>query len=420
MVKRIKLSENDIKVLRELGEWKAKASETLANKEKIKAWQEHDEGVKGCRVMIRTETWYTTDPNHTVNDADLKCENVWARNFERQLRLRKYEIEVLKDDSFVLPYAEYFPHVEKSDFGLPSSVHRTAGSGLAFNYVPVLTKLDDAEFKKIHHRTYTWKKEEEESEREVLENVFKGILKTRRRLGSWSMPITSTCQDFIGQEGFMMLMYDNPEGLKRLMEFIKEDHFKFIDYMEKNKLYELNNECDYTGSGCMGCSKLLPAKDYNGTARTKDLWLYTESQESVTISPEAYGEFVFPYIKAISDKFGRVYYGCCEPVDSIIPYLKTMNNLQRVSVSPWANEEKVGKFCKENGKVYSRKMSPNYFMGEKFDEEGVKKSAEKTVNASEGAVLEFILRDVYTLGNDPARFTRWVELVREAGCKHKY
>ena len=51
MSDKITISEKDKKILRELGEWKAKASETAENKEKIKAWQAHDEGVPGARVI---------------------------------------------------------------------------------------------------------------------------------------------------------------------------------------------------------------------------------------------------------------------------------------------------------------------------------------------------------------------------------
>jgi hypothetical protein len=69
------LREKDKSVLRQLGEWKARASETAENEEKVKAWTEHDAGVPGARVMVRAETWYTNDPKHTVNEGDLLCEN---------------------------------------------------------------------------------------------------------------------------------------------------------------------------------------------------------------------------------------------------------------------------------------------------------------------------------------------------------
>ncbi|MEI7903921.1 MAG: hypothetical protein WCI43_00725 [Candidatus Firestonebacteria bacterium] len=400
-----------------------KTSEMPENKEKIKAWQEHDESVPGARVMVRAETWYTSDTKHTVNDSELLCENKWARDLERNIRFRKHEIEVLKDDNFVVPWIEYYPHIGIGDFGIPSGVHHVAGAeAMAFNYRPALKTLDDGEFKLIHHREPVWNREEEEQEREALEEVFKGIIKIRRRISGWQLnfPVTSTAFDFVGLDGFMMLIYDNPEGLHRLMRFIKEDHLLRLKFMEENNLLSLNNEADYIGSGCMGSSRLLPAPDFKGRVRAKDLWYYCESQESVSISPDHFGEFVFPYIKELAEMFGRVYYGCCEPTDPVWKYISTLKNLQRVSISPWAKEDIMGKNCRERKVVYSRKMPPPLFMTKEFNENGgVRKSIEHTVNCAEGARLEFMLRDIYTLRNEPDRFRQWVELVREGGKKHK-
>lgn len=423
MSDKITISEKDKKILRELGEWKAKASETAENKEKIKAWQAHDEGVPGARVMVRAETWYTSDPKHTVNESDLLCEAEWARKLERNLRFRKHEIEVLKDDSFVLPYIAYDPHISKGDFGIPSGIHRVSGAEkMAFNYQPALKTLDDSEFNRIHFRELKWDKGADEQKGELLAEIFSGLLPVRRKLDSWqfNMAMTSTAFDFVGLDGFMMLIYDNPEGLHRLMRFIKDDHLRYVRFLEENGLLNLNNEDDYIGSGCMGCSKLLPAPDFKGKVRTKDLWYYCESQESVSISPDHYGEFVFPYIKELAELFGRVYYGCCEPVDPVWKYISTIKNLQRVSISPWAKEDVMGKNCRERKLVYSRKMPPAFFMAKEFNEnDGLRKAIEHTVACAEGARLEFMLRDIYTLQNDPDRFRRWVELVREGGAKHK-
>jgi hypothetical protein len=232
--------------------------------------------------------------------------------------------------------------------------------------------------------------------------------------------MTSVAFDFVGLDGFMLLIYDNPEGLHKLLRFIRDDHLRYLEFMEANDLLSLNNEADYIGSGCVGCSKLLPAPDYQGKARPKDLWYFCESQEAVSMSPEHYGEFVFPYLKEIADRFGRVYYGCCEPVDPVWEYVSTLKSLQRVSVSPWASEEKMGKFCRERKTVYSRKMPPQLFMAEKFNQaDEVRRSVAHTVACTAGARLEFVLRDVYTLRDEPDRFRQWVELVREGGREHR-
>ncbi len=421
MTHKTELSDSDIRILRELGEWKARTAESAENREKSDAWLAHDAGVAGARVMVLAESWYTTDPVRAVGDADLTCENPWARGVEWGLRQIRFEIEVLRDDHFVLPWIEYTPRVWASDFGVPDGIHREEGVELAFNYRPPLTTLDDADLARLHPRTFHRDPAAEEAERERLEAVFSGILGVRRRNDGWQMhvPITSTCLNFVGLDNFMLLMYDNPEGLHKLMAFIRDDQQNRLQFFEDNGLLELNNEADYTGSGCMGMSGELPAADYTGTARYRDLWGFFESQESVGISPEQYAEFVFPYLSELASRFGRIYYGCCEPVDPIWDSLSRLPNLKRVSVSPWADEEKMGRYCREKGVVYSRKPSPNYYMGETLAEGPIRDSLAKTVACAEGCRLEFIQRDVITMNNEPLRFARWVELAREAGSHHQ-
>jgi hypothetical protein len=425
MTDKTDLSPQDLHVLRTLGEWQARACETPENREKVEAWIAHDDPSRPSRPMVIAETHYLSDARRPVTDADLQCADPWARQIELRLRQRQYEIERLRDDHMVAPWIEYCPHVgAASDFGVPSGVQRGAAGAdkLAFNYRPPLLELDDADFARLRHRTFRWDREGEERERERLETIFAGILPVRRRNAGWqlAMPMTSTVLDFVGLDGFMLLMFTNPEGLHRLMRFICDDHRAYLRFWEENQLLSLNNETDYVGSGCMGTSRLLPAADFAGTVRPKDLWYYCESQESVGLSPKQYGEFVFPYVKELADPFGRVYYGCCEPVDPFAEYLATMPNLQRVSVSPWADEEKVGRFCAEKKIVYSRKPSPNLFMGEKYDEGAVRAHLQKTVDCTQGCRVEFIQRDVYVTNEAPDRFIRWVELVREAARRHDY
>lgn len=417
------LSAHDLTVLRTLGEWAAQAAASAANRAKWAAWQQHDAGVPGARVMVIAETFYTTgDTLHAVNDHDLQCRDPWARSLEQALRYRQFEVEVLQDDHLVAPYIAYAPAVLASDFGVPAGIHRQAGADqLAFQYHAPLQSLDEADFARLHPRTFTWQREEDERTHARLEAIFAGILPVRRRNHGWQLhlPITSTCLGFVGLEGFMTLMYDNPAGLHRLLAFIRDDQLAYLHFMQEHQLLELNNEADYVGSGCMGCTQRLPAADFAGQVRPQDLWYFCESQESVGIGPQQYAEFVFPYVRALAEPFGRVYYGCCEAVDPVWDTLSTLPNLQRVSISPWANEEAMGRYCRTRGVVYSRKPRPNLFMGPVFDEAAMRAHLEHTVACTADVRLEFILRDVYTVNNEPQRFVRFVELVREAAAQHR-
>lgn len=413
------LPPHDASILRRLGEWTAAAAASPANQEKIAAWLRHDAGAPDRRVMVLAEIDYLQDEQPFFGPAELQCRDPWARDLERRLRLRQCEAEVLHDDHVVNPYVELHPaiRVENGNFGLPGGRHRESGAdALAFNYQPPLQELTEAEFARLQPRRFTWDRTAEEQERERLEAVFGGILPVRRCDAPWqfNLPLTSTLLDLVGLEQFMMLMHDHPEGLHRLMAFLRDQQLAYTDWLEAEGVWPLNNGGHYVGAGSMGYTAALPQAGFTGRVRARDRWHGCESQESVSISPAQYREFVFPYLRAVAARYGRVYYGCCEPADPLLDCLAELPNLARVSVSPWANEAKMGEFCRTHGVAYSRKPSPNFFMAPVFDEAAVREHLAATVAAARGCRLEIIQRDVYTTHNQPLRFARWVELVREA------
>ena len=63
----------------------------------------------------------------------------------------------------------------------------------------------------------------------------------------------------------MLSMYDNPDGLHRLMRFLCDDHLAFARWLEREGLLSLNNANDYIGSGSMGYSNALPQPELRRT-----------------------------------------------------------------------------------------------------------------------------------------------------------
>jgi hypothetical protein len=141
-----------------------------------------------------------------------------------------------------------------------------------------------------------------------------------------------------------------------------------------------------------------------------------ESQETVGVGPDQFAEFVFPYQKAIGERFGMVYYGCCEPLNGRWHVIKNLQNLERVSVSPWANEEAMAEACGTRI-VYSRKPSPALISTTVFDEAAIRADLRRTLDVAHGCRLEIIMKDVHTLNNEPDRIARWVRIAREEAEK---
>ncbi len=220
--------------------------------------------------------------------------------------------------------------------------------------------------------------------------------------------------NLIGLEGLMLALYDNPAGLHRLMGLLRDDFLHMLDWFENEQLLTLNNENDYIGSGGIGYTVDLPADNHQPgqPARVQDLWGLSESQETVGVSPRLFEEFIFPYQQPVIERFGLSYYGCCEPVHTRIKVIKELNNLRRVSVSPWCNQEIMAQeLGQEIG--FCRKPNPAIISTEAWDEEAMREDIRSTLRAAAGCRLEFAMKDVHTLNNQPWRLGRWVQLARE-------
>ena len=408
------LQEKDRSILRELGGRIAAAGESTANGDRRDAWYRHDEGPSG-RPLILAETGGICDDNRPVPDTDLECEEEWARKIEKSLRMDLYNYDVLKDDHVIEPWINVGWQVTIGDYGVQAVVHSGDRDGKmgARRWDPPITDLD-RDFPKLHFRPLSVDREATQAAVEKMEGIFNGILPVRIRGNHyWTMGLTWRAIDLIGLEGLMLAMYDNPEGLHRLMGFLRDDHLHLVSWLQEEGLYTPNDENDYIGSGSMGYSRdLLPGVRSKAAVRADNLWVLSESQETVGVGPELFEEFVFPYQKEIADRFGKCYYGCCEPLNGRWNVIKKLGNLERVSVSPWADEAFMAEALGTRY-VYSRKPAPSMISMGVFNEDEIRADINNTLSVAKGCRIELVMKDVHTLNNEPERLARWVEIAKE-------
>lgn len=229
----------------------------------------------------------------------------------------------------------------------------------------------------------------------------------------WTMGLTWRVIDLIGLEAFMFAMYDTPDALHRLMAYLRDDHLRLLAFCETEGLLSLNNDADYVGSGGRGFTRELP-QQADRPVQVRDLWGLVESQETVGVAPAMFAEFVLPYHRAMAERFGRVYYGCCEPVDARWEYVAGLPNLHSVSVSPWSNVEVMAEAL---GTRYlmCRKPLPSMLSTDRFDEDAIRHDIATTISAAQrhGCALQLVMKDLHTTANHPHRLWRWVEICRE-------
>jgi hypothetical protein len=129
-------------------------------------------------------------------------------------------------------------------------------------------------------------------------------------------------------------------------------------------------------------------------------------------SPAMQDEFDLQYMRPFMTQCGLSYYGCCEPLDRFIPYLKKVHNMRKIGVSPWAN---VRSCAEQIGSSYVLARKPNPANVARFDKDTVAKEIEETVQAAleHKSPYEFVLKDISTVNYKPQNLVDWTKTIKE-------
>ena len=248
------------------------------------------------------------------------------------------------------------------------------------------------------------------------QEAFGDILPPRMTMnGLYAVP-TQDVVHLMGMENMCFAMYDYPELFHKMMDQLSDDYLAYYEFLRGEGLLLPTTGYEMVSQGSRCFTDDLPSEHVSGTG---DVWGFMDSQETVSISPDMYGEFIFPYYKKIAQTFGLFSYGCCEPVDPVWKYVGTLKNLRKVSCSPWCNEEIMGENLRGKKIIFHRKPSPNFLgVGETLDENGLREHIRKTLQAAAGCELEITQRDIYTIHHNEEKAKRFIAIIREEIANH--
>ena len=408
------VDDADKKILKELAKAVAEIASRPEQDVKRRLWGMHNDLIETPPLVFCDPelAWYEILPATT-----LQCQGSLARIWEFRLRKEIYWAEVIKDDRVTTPEFTVQYIFSETSRGLETHIIGGTGDG-AYCWEPPISdysKVDELQFKQIivdYKKTYKLL--------ELAQAVFGGILKVRLE-GSywWSFGMTLDLIFLRGFERVLTDMYDNPAGLHKLMTFLRDENMAKLDFLESSNLLSLNSLGDFVGTGGYGWTKQLPVPGYDGShVRLLDIWGYAESQETVSVSPEFFKEYIFPYQNTILERFGLNIYGCCEPLDRRWNVIRAIPRLRRVTVSPWSDPESMAEILGKNY-VYCRKINPAYMATAIMEEEMARTELRNTFRAAKKhcCPAEVMLRDVMTLSWNPDNAINWTRIAREEAAK---
>ncbi len=270
--------------------------------------------------------------------------------------------------------------------------------------------LDDLQ--KVHIPQISHDPAETDRRLALAHEVFDGLLEVHLcgldpYLSLWD-PIAT----WMGAQNALVALVDQPELMHGLVSRMTEGYLSMLDQLEQQGLLcETQSLIHCTGA----YTDELPAPDYSPEKpRTKDIWMFGLAQMLCMVSPRMFKEYEVDYIRQICERFGLVYYGCCDPLDQKMDQVRMIPHVRKVSMSPWVDQmrgaEAIGREF-----VFSRKPNPAMLAFDTFDPEEVRADllATRKICEENNCPLELILKDISTVRYEPERLFQWAKIAMQ-------
>ena len=408
----------EVEVLRKLAARYREIAMLPVQEEKRKLWTDHF-SLKKTRVPILADYgMWNVWCREVFGDDRMACEDPFFRSYERDLKMRIFQHEVVGDDAIQEPWLSLRAAVQGgwgNLWGVEESMHAAGVEGGAAIFDPPIKNWDDvARLRMTHHEV------DEAATARNLERLAGAIgdllpidvVRTPAHIGSMA-DISTSIAKLRGLQTLMTDMYESPAELHRLLAFMRDGILQNNQETEEAGHFTLtsgqNQAMPYAGT-------LEPPRPNSGPRRRKDLWGFCAAQEFTLISPKFHEEFMFQYQKPIYEHFGLVHYGCCEDLGRKIDLLRQLKNLRSIAVTPVAN---VATCAEQIGADYviSWRPNPTDMVCYGYNEDRVRRIIGEGLAACRGGYPHIHLKDIETVEGDLTRLTRWVKTVRDVAGK---
>ena len=408
------MDKQDTAILRELAKVYAEQAAHPANEERRRRATDINE-LRPRRPLVHMDEIPWNEIN-VDGQLTLRCTEPYARDMELFFRRSLMRWKYFQADHILEPIFLVRKSYESTGYGLEIKetvrVTDTANNIISHNYHDLLP--DEEALEQLHAPQMTLRPDLDERHMNDALDALHDVLPVR--LAGALDYCYHAPWDLIprlhGVNNVLMDLAAEPEFMHATIRKFTEIMAEEIDQWEKLGL--LDGGC--TDLHCTpGQTETLPGDAlHGGPGKTEGLWLRHMAQLFGSVSPEMYNEFDVEYVKPLAKRFGLVYWGCCEPLDNVLPYLESIPNLRKVGVSPWSDVEK----CAERigGRyVLSRKPNPAN-VSLHTDEAVVREEILSTVRACEkyGCACDYTLKDTSSCGYDLGNLVRWNDTVRDA------
>ncbi|MEF9879418.1 MAG: hypothetical protein RR975_08295 [Clostridia bacterium] len=401
------ISGQDINRLRELAKWQRELAHSERNNALYRDWMTYASKEHVGRAMVRIEL---DTFEQDILPAMMRCTGTQAREIEKRMLRPIANFTLFEDDTLVPAYYAVTNHASFLPFGL--ELRRKETDGVGHHFIPYLHDLE-ADDRLLGESVYLMDEAGAEREYQQMSELLGDILPVRRIGTCLGACLTQNIVHIMNMDDMYVAMLDEEERFHHMMRRLTDDYLTFFRMLEQQHLIRSAAREQHLNQGSYCFTTEL--QDDMPNAQLTDCWLYMDSQEMSSVSPALYAQLIFPYYKELMDAFGLVSYGCCEATHPIwLDCLSKVENLRKVSISPWCHEEAMGEYLRGTSITYLRKPPATLLgLGSTLDEAAVLDCFRKTAKAAKGCHLEIAQRDVYQINHGPDKVKRFVSLIRQ-------
>ncbi|MBF9016818.1 MULTISPECIES: hypothetical protein [unclassified Oceanispirochaeta] len=403
------LSKEEITALRQLGETYMAIASLPVQQEKVNLWKDLNR-MSSQRPMVVIDQ-FPWNELEGANDKACGIKDPYWRDVELNLRQTIYKWNTCPVDMVVEPYITIPLSAECTRFGLHHDEESMAldeeTTARSQHYSRTLKTMDDLE--KIKDMKVSHDKALSEKHLDEAREIFSGTAPLKQGHGiQFHLGIWDDLSRFIGMEDVYYEILDNPDFLHACMDRLTDSAIAGIREANALQLHDdISNTCHCS---YIYTDELLPGFGEGKGSVSSKSWAFGMAQLFTSVSPAATEEFETPYIKRMAKEFGMIYYGCCEREDDRLDIVKQIPNVKKISCSPWSDRKN---FAEQIGRdhIMSNKPSPAFIATTSVNWQEVEDDLKLTrdIAKENGVNLEYILKDISTINNDPSRLTKWAE-----------
>ena len=384
------IKKSDLITIQELAARTAEIAALPIQEEKRMLWRSLN-ALKPERPMVMVDQVCWNEMK-IDDELTLCCNDPDCRYYEEILRRTLFQWNHFPVDMVVEPFVRIPMAINNTGFGIDVeeeiALMDTTNSVVSHRYTNQFRTMDDLE--RIQYPVITHDPDETKRRMETAYQLFDGLLEVRMWGADPYISLWDPIATWMGVENALYTIIDQPELMHGLVERMTIGYLSMLDQLEDMGLLCGPQSLIH----CTGAyTDELPAPGYNPQKpRLKDMWMFGLAQMFSTVSPRMFKEYEVDYTSRICERFGLVYYGCCDPLDRKMAEVRMIPNVRKVSMSPWANQEH-GAAEIQSDFVFSRKPNPALLAFDGFDPEAVRQDLITTRDlcAKYNCPLELIL-----------------------------